>query len=368
MARKLHAFFVVIVLMLAGASAVTAAPVEGTWALVKSDTPGEVNVTFNRSTSRHNTWIVGRDFDVAEFEGLDLSKPGRQDVNFTMKRDAGDITGDGVVLDGSGSGVFSYTPNNAYFTELKRIGFDGVKEKQQWAYAFNDVSLSFARGMAKRAIAGLDADKLLGYRSVGGDLVFVDELRKAGITFESANKLIAFRVHDITPSFVRDIKKAGLSPTNNQFVAMAVHEVTPAYIAEMKAAGFSGGINDLVAFRVHEVTPAFAKEIRDLGFSVSGQKLVALRVHDITPAYIKKMRKEFGDDLTLDNIIAATVHDVTPEFVAEVRAMGLDPNFDQLIAMAVHDVTPNYIQHLRSKGVTTNDIDKLVSLKIHGID
>ncbi|GJL94231.1 MAG: hypothetical protein DHS20C05_06360 [Hyphococcus sp.] len=367
MTRKLPAFFFTMFFVLASGFAVSAASVEGTWALVKGDKPDEVHVTFNRSSSRHNTWHIGRDFKTAEFSGLDLSKSGRQDVRFTLKRDAGDITGEGVVLNGSGSGVFSYTPNNSYFAELKRIGFDGVEEKQQWSFALTDVSLAFARGMAERNVPGLDADRLLGFRSVGGDLAFVDDLRAADIRIDSADTLIAFRVHDVTAAFVMNIRRAGFSPTNDQLVAMAVHEVTPEYIAEMKAAGFTGDISNLVAYRVHDVTPAFAKEIRDMGFSVSADKLVALRVHDITPDYIRAMRKEFGDDLTLENIIAATVHDVTPQFVAEIRALGLDPSFEQLIAMAVHDVTPEYIQKLRSKGITTTDVDKLVALAVHGI-
>jgi len=44
------------------------------------------------------------------------------------------------------------------------------------------------------------------------------------------------------------------------------------------------------------------------------------------------------------------------------------PEPDQLIAMRIHGVTPEYISKLQSRGMKDLTIDKLVSLRIHGID
>jgi hypothetical protein len=43
-------------------------------------------------------------------------------------------------------------------------------------------------------------------------------------------------------------------------------------------------------------------------------------------------------------------------------------NPDQLVAMRVHGVTPEYIAGLKSRGMKDLTIDKVVSLKVHGID
>jgi len=39
-----------------------------------------------------------------------------------------------------------------------------------------------------------------------------------------------------------------------------------------------------------------------------------------------------------------------------------------LIAMRIHGVTPDFISKLQSRGMKDLSIDKLVSLRIHGID
>ena len=44
------------------------------------------------------------------------------------------------------------------------------------------------------------------------------------------------------------------------------------------------------------------------------------------------------------------------------------PDPDDLIAMRIHDVTPQYIAEMRSRGIKDLSIDKLVSMRIHGID
>ena len=353
-------------LLLISANA-AASPVKGTWALTESDKAGKVHLSFNRTSGKHRNWQTGKSFDLAEFPELDLTNRARQPLTFTLKRDAGDISGDGVVLDGAGSGVFTFSPASDYLDRLKRLGFADAEADKQWAYALNDVSLAYARGMAERKIPGLEADELLGYRAVGGDLQFVDDLRKEGLAVEDAGSLIAFRVHDVTSDFVRAIRATGLTPDEDELVAMQIHDVTPAYIAEMKASGLASDVDDLIAFQIHDVTPAFAKSISDLGFDVSGDDLTALRIHDVTPELIQKVRAEFGP-VDLDEIVAANIHDVTPDFIDGIRTLGLDPSLEQLVAMRIHGVTPAYIRRLRDKGVETRDIDKLVSLKIHGID
>jgi DNA-directed RNA polymerase subunit F len=348
-----------------------AAQETGTWSLSQWDKNKEmVYINFNRATEEKHRWTIGKSYArdaFPELASVNFDAPGRQNIIFTMNRDAGELVADGTLLNGGGSGVFTFTPNDSYFTQLSRLGFDDFKEKQQWVFAVNDVSLAYARGMKERNIRGLNSDKLLGYRAVGGDLAFVDELRSADAMPDGADQLIAFRVHDVDAEFISSIRATGLNPDNDKLIAMQIHDVTPAFIAEMRKAKLGADIDDYIAFRIHDVTPAFAKAISDMGFNASGNKLTALRIHDISPDYIREVRKEFGD-VKLDQIIAARIHDVTPDFMNDIRELGLEPTLQQFIAMSIHDVTPRYISDLRSKGIETTEIDKLISLKIHGID
>jgi hypothetical protein len=54
--------------------------------------------------------------------------------------------------------------------------------------------------------------------------------------------------------------------------------------------------------------------------------------------------------------------------VREMRKAGLQPSEDQLIAMRVHNVTPQFIAEMKARGLKDLSIDKLVALKVHGID
>src|SRR6184192_3848195 len=60
----------------------------GDWTIHRSDEPGKVEVSIMDSHGGHH-FHSSTDWEVKELTGLDLSKPGRQDVNFTITRDAG---------------------------------------------------------------------------------------------------------------------------------------------------------------------------------------------------------------------------------------------------------------------------------------
>jgi hypothetical protein len=62
------------------------------------------------------------------------------------------------------------------------------------------------------------------------------------------------------------------------------------------------------------------------------------------------------------------VHGVTPALVRELRKSGLEPSEDQLIAMRVHNVTPQFVAQMKARGLKDLSIDKLVALRVHGID
>src|SRR5207253_4313597 len=64
--------------------------------------------------------------EAKELTGLDLSKPGRQDVHFTIMRDAGRFECEGFVKDGEGAGIFHFIPDAKYAQEMKALGFEGI--------------------------------------------------------------------------------------------------------------------------------------------------------------------------------------------------------------------------------------------------
>src|SRR5437899_2752655 len=77
----------------------------GDWTIRRSDEPGKVEVSIMDSRGGHH-FHSSSEREAKELTGLDLSKPGRQDVHFTIMRDAGRFECEGFVKDGEGAGIF----------------------------------------------------------------------------------------------------------------------------------------------------------------------------------------------------------------------------------------------------------------------
>jgi len=283
----------------------------GDWTISKSDLPGKVEFSLiehrHGGQSNHST-----DWPMSSFQGVDFSKPGRQDVHFAITRDAGKIDCEGFLNDGEGAGLFHFQPDPNYSQQMKSLGFD-VDEEKQFAMAVQDVSADFARQMKGEHLSDLDSDKLIAFRIFRVDSQFIHDLRAEGLNISESDKLVAFRIHGVTPEMVRALHRAGYSPDEDMLIAMRIHGATPEWMQQMKQRGY--------------------------------------------------------DHVDLEKLIAFRIHGVSPEFIDKVQALGYKhPDPDQLIAMRIHNVTPEYISDMRSRGIHDLSIDQLVSMRIHGID
>ena len=283
----------------------------GSWAITKSDEAGKVEFALMEhhrdGMSNHQS-----DWPISAFPGVDFSKPGKQDVQFTISRDAGKVDCEGYLKDGEGAGAFHFQPDPNFPREMHTIGFD-VDEEKQYAMTVQDVSLAFAREMKAENIEGLDADKLVAFRIFGVDKAFIDGLRAEGLKISEADKLVAFRIHGVSAQIVRSLHQAGYDPDEDTLIAMRIHGATPEWIEQLKKCGY--------------------------------------------------------DHVELEKLIAFRIHGVSPEFIQKLQGMGYShPDPDELIAMRIHNVTPEYIADVRARGIKDLSIEKLVSMRIHGID
>jgi hypothetical protein len=110
----------------------------GDWTISKSDEAGKVEFGLiehhHGGTSNHQS-----DWPSSSFAGVDFSKAGRQEVHFTIARDAGKIECEGLLTDGEGAGLFHFEPDPNYAREMKAIGFP-VDDEKQFAMAVQDVT------------------------------------------------------------------------------------------------------------------------------------------------------------------------------------------------------------------------------------
>jgi hypothetical protein len=283
----------------------------GDWTIRKSDDPAKIEFSLiehhRGGNSNHES-----DWPASSFPGLDFSKAGRQDVHFTVARDAGKIECEGFLNNGEGAGLFHFQADPNYAHEMHSLGFS-VDEDGQYSMAVEDVSLEFARQMKDEHLTDLDSDKLVAFRIHGVDANFIGDLGAAGLKISDSDKLVAFRIHGVTPQMIRSLHQAGYSPDEDTLIAMRIHGATPEWMAELKNRGY--------------------------------------------------------DHVDLEQLIAFRIHGVSPEFIGKLQSLGYShPEPDELIAMRIHNVTPEYIGNLRSRGIENLSIDQLVSMRIHGID
>ena len=282
----------------------------GDWTISKSEAPGKVEFSLiehhHGGTSSHQS-----DWSASAFEGVDFSKPGRQDVHFTITRDAGKIDCEGFLNNGEGAGLFHFQPDANYPREMQALGFS-VDDEKQFAMAVQDVSLEFAKQMKNEHLSGLDTDKLIAFRIFGVDSAFIEALRAEGLKISDADKLVAFRIHGVSPQMVRSLHQAGYSPDEDMLIAMRIHGATPEWMAELKQRGYDHvDLEKLIAFRIHGVSPEFIQKLQSMGYShPDPDELIAMRIHNVTPEYISDMRSRGIHDLSIDQLVSMRIHGI----------------------------------------------------------
>jgi hypothetical protein len=285
----------------------------GDWTIRKSDDPGKVEFSLiehrHGGNSSHES-----DWPANSFPGVDFSKSGRQNVHFTIARDAGKIECEGFLNNGEGAGIFHFQPDTNYAREMRQLDFS-VDEEKQYSMAVQDVSLEFARQMKNEHLTDLDADKLIAFRIFRVDSAFIEELRAAGLKLSDSDKLVAFRIHGVTPQMVRSLHEAGYSPDEDTLIAMRIHGATPEWMAELKQRGYDHvDLEQLIAFRIHGVSPEFIEKLQDLGYShPDPDELVAMRIHNVTPEYISDLRSRGMQSLSIDQLVACRSEFVTAD-------------------------------------------------------
>src|SRR5260370_3442896 len=166
----------------------------GDWTIRRSDVPGKVEFSLMDSRAGHQ-FHHSSDWPASDFSGLDFSKSGRQEVHFTIARDAGKFECEGFLQDGEGAGLFHFAADAKYAQEMQALGFDRIDGDKQWAMAIHDVSLKFARDITAENLQRLDTDKLIAFQIHGVNPEFIAGIRSAGLNVSDSDKLIALRIH-----------------------------------------------------------------------------------------------------------------------------------------------------------------------------
>ena len=288
------------------------AAITGEWmATLSTRSPGKVHFTFARH-GENNSYNMSSDGDMmlSEFQGLpaDIQSAAKTQVNFTIAREAGTFQCEGYFNQGSGSGIWTLTPNEKFISAMRDRGFTDLSEEN----------------------------------------------------------LISAAVHDITARFADEIKNAGYDHLSFDDLRRAkTHNLTAAYIKELRAAGYNDlSFDDVVRASNHSIDAQYIKQVRDMGFDTkSMDEVIRLRNHDITPEYLAEMKSTGLENLTLDDLLRLQSHSVTPAFVNDIKAEGYAAvSADIIIRLRSHDIDRDFIRRAKAQGYNVS-LDEMIRLK-----
>jgi bla regulator protein blaR1 len=70
--------------------------------------------------------------------------------------------------------------------------------------------------------------------------------------------------------------------------------------------------------------------------------------------------------LSVDKLIELKIHGIDGKYIQEIRAAGFDPDINKLLELKIHGIDGEYIRQMRSTGFQFT-ADKLLEVRIHGI-
>lgn len=289
------------------------ATLHGSWhARQDIDDTHKVHLSLNRE---HNQW--GQTFALSAFSGLSeaqLHASGDAPVKFSLARDAGTVTLDGVFGDGEGGGRFTFNANPSFASDLRAMGVASSED--------------------------LDEEKLFSLAAL-----------------------------DVSRQFIRDMQAIGYRGSLEDYTRFRIHGVNPEYVREMGTLGYRNlSAEELVRFRIHGVTPAYVRDMNGYGYHPSAEEIVRFRIHGVSGELVKTLTSLGYRNLSGDDLVRFRIHGVTSEYVRELKELGYTPNAEDLVRMRIHGVSTEFIRSLKDAGYSGVPVDKLIQMRIHGID
>lgn len=313
------------------------------WTLRRATDAKEVSLRLEINQRRGGGWNHSShttDIPWSSIKGLQPNQldTGSTNAKFEIVRDAGRFLCEGITGIGRGTGSFRFEANPNYAEQLRQMGYTSPDAEQVFNMALHEISLEFAR-----------------------------YVRDTGLR-ASTRELIELRIHGVTKEYIAEMRGFGFTElVARDFVEMKIHGVKPEFVRGLKAAGYNLSSREIVEMKIHGVTSEFMTELKQAGFNLSQKQIVEMKIHDIDSQYIREL-KSYGLNPPARDLVEMKIHGVSPEFIKDTKGMGYNFSLRELTEMKIHGVNTPYLQKLRASGFKDLTADKIVKLRIHGID
>jgi len=139
-----------------------------------------------------------------------------------------------------------------------------------------------------------------------------------------------------------------------------------AFVDRMAKLGFTGyDSQKLQAYAFLDVTSEFARSLQQANIKgITTDNLIALRIFKIDPTYAQNFVSMGYEQPDADKLIGLKVQGVNADEVKQIRALGFQPSLDELIQIRIFKITPDFVQRMQDRGFKNLTIAKLVQIRI----
>jgi beta-lactamase regulating signal transducer with metallopeptidase domain len=367
----------------------------GTWEIRQSQRTGMIQLRL-----REANWDSSFNIPLDRIDGLSSAQllGAGGPVRFSIRRDAGTFNFDGTSRDGFAGGVYSFSPNPQYGSELEKRGYGRPTEAEQYSLARGDIGFTFLDELTKQSYPKPSISLLVRAGDHGVHYEYLRDMGSAGYRVGALETLIRLRDHGVTPEFIRELADQNVkglsadelqrirdhgvngefvrafrdmgygSATVDQLVNARDHGVTPDYVKEIAALGKTKlTIEELIRIRDHGVTSTSARELRDLGYSLSVEELVKAKDHGVSPDFVRELASQGHKNVPLESLIRLKDHGVSSSSVREYRELGYTLNLEELVKAKDHGVSTDFVRELAALGYSKQPMEALVRLRDHGV-
>jgi beta-lactamase regulating signal transducer with metallopeptidase domain len=339
----------------------------GTWEIRPAEEPGRVHLQLREGHS-----FYGFTIDVERLSGLAPAQlAGGGPMQFSIRRDAGTFTFEGVARKGVAAGTFDFIPDATFSAELGRRGFTKPTAAQQHLLARVDLGFAFIDELNTQGYRRPDLTQLIRAAEHGVTLSYLRDMGQLGYRVGQIDRLVELREHDVTPAFIRGLAAQGLRglPADDLIRARS-HDVTPEYVSGLAAVGYKAlALDRLITLRSNDVTREYVRGLAAHGYGPFDlETIVDLRNHDVSAEFVEGLSGLGYRRLPTEVLLRLRSHDVMPAYVRELQTLGYRGlGVEELLTLRGHDVQPRYVEALQGLGYRGLRVEDLVDLRAHDV-
>jgi hypothetical protein len=248
--------------------------VNGTWALLSQ--AGETRLEISWSNGRSSTQSTLRPVDANALGIASALASSGGHVRFGLHREAGDYYLEGWVARGKGGGTFIFTPNAAFFDDMRSRGYRVTGPENELAAADLDITREYINEL-QHAGMSLDFDQLIAFRALRIDGAYIEAMASVGFTHLDANQLESMKALHIDRAYIEGIRAQGVTGVDEQSVVelKALH-ADASYVQELGAAGYPHlSAQDYVQLKALHIDGEYVKDLARHGLThLTVQQLV----------------------------------------------------------------------------------------------